>query len=92
MNDDEPWEEDVHETMAGISLEEIHGWDKLRDQIKKDLKKNHTSLPLLHINQLMILQNFATLRLKGHSCISTSNQIAQQWHEKKDGLSIHFAC
>jgi hypothetical protein len=91
MNDDEPWEEDVHETMAGISLEEIRGWDKLRDQIKKDLKKNHTSLPLSHINQLMILRNFATLRLKGHSRISASNQIAQQWHEKKDGSSIHFA-
>jgi hypothetical protein len=91
VNDDEPWEEDVHETMAGASPKEIRGWDKLRDQIKKDLTRNHASLPLSHINQLMILRNFATLRLKGHSRISASNQIAQQWHEKMDGSSIHFA-
>ena len=90
-NDEEPWEEDVHETMAGISPKEVRGWDKLRDQIKKDLKKKHTSLPLSHINQLMILRNFTTLCLKGHSFISTSHQIAQQWHEKTDGSSIHFA-
>jgi hypothetical protein len=90
-NDEEPWEEDVHEMMAGISPKEIRGWDKLRDQIKKDLKKKHTSLPLSHINQLMILRNFATLRMKGHSRILTSRQIAQQWHEKTDGSSIHFA-
>jgi hypothetical protein len=78
--------------MAGILIlpREIQGWDKLRDQIKKDLKKKHTSLPLSHINQLMILQNFATLHLKGHSHISTSHQIAQQWHEKTDGSSIYF--
>ena len=77
--------------MAGVSPGEIRGWDKLRDQIKKDLKKKHTSLPLSHINQLMILRNFATLRLKGYSCMSTSHQIAKQWHENTDGSSIHFA-
>src|SRR5262249_1801869 len=39
------------------------------------------SLPLLQINQLLILANFATLRLKGFKCINASLQIAQQWHE-----------
>ena len=91
LDDSEPWEEVVHETMTGSSLADIRGWEPLRDQIKKDLKKRHSSLPLSHINQLMILRNFATLRIKGHSRMSSSHQIAQQWHEKSDGTILHFA-
>jgi hypothetical protein len=53
------------------------------------LKKNHKSLPLSAINQLMILSNFATLRLKGALQISASVEIAWQWHE---GNGIWFSC
>jgi hypothetical protein len=44
-------------------------------------------LPLLQINQLLILRNFATLCLKGYQTIAASFEIARQWHEK-DGT--HF--
>jgi len=40
----------------------------------------------------MILWNFATLCLKGHSHMSASHQITQQWHEKSHGSSIYFEC
>ena len=41
------------------------------------------------INQLMILQNFAMLRIKGFGCMAASEDIARQWH---DGKGVHFAC
>ncbi|KAI9448581.1 hypothetical protein H4582DRAFT_1796117, partial [Lactarius indigo] len=37
-------------------------------------------LSLSQINQMMILSNFATLWLKGTSCIRASEEIARQWH------------
>ena len=40
------------------------------------------------INQLLLLRNFATLRIKGTRKIAASCKIAQQWH---DGEGIHFA-
>jgi hypothetical protein len=40
------------------------------------------------INQLMILQNFAMLQIKGLRHMAASKDIAQQWH---DGKGIHFA-
>ena len=43
---------------------------------------------LTQINQLMILRNFTTLRLKGLQRIVASKQIAEQWHK---GRSIYFA-
>jgi hypothetical protein len=85
----EPWEEEIHETLQ--PQVEIRGWNLLCDQIKKDLKAQHLTLPLSQINQLMILRNFATLRLKGHGRIAASLEIALQWHEK-DEPSTHFAC
>lgn len=45
-------------------------------------------MTLTQINQLMILRNFATLRIKGLGHMAVSEQIAQQWHE---GWGIHFA-
>jgi hypothetical protein len=60
----------------------------LRDQIKANLKKQGSTLPLSQINQLLILRNFTTLRLKGYWTIAASLEIARQWHEK-DGT--HFA-
>jgi hypothetical protein len=47
---------------------------------------------LLQINQLLIMRNFATLRLKGLGRIAASKEIARQWHEKLEGSSDHFAC
>ena len=46
--------------------DEICSWDVLRNQITTDLKKTGKTLPLSQINQLLILRNFATLRLKGY--------------------------
>jgi len=60
----------------------------LRTQIKADLKKNSKTLRLSRINQLMVLSNFATLRLKGVPCMQASMEIARQWH---DGGGMHFA-
>ncbi|KIJ95381.1 hypothetical protein K443DRAFT_108857, partial [Laccaria amethystina LaAM-08-1] len=60
----EAWEGELDETLTPNA--EIQNWAALRTQIKADLKKKHKSMPLSKINQLMILQNFATLRLKGY--------------------------
>jgi hypothetical protein len=48
-------------------------------------RKNTT---LTGINQLMILQNFVTLRIKGFGHMATCKEIALQWH---DGKGTHFA-
>ena len=46
--DEVAWEQGVCETMMGDvkSSTEIGGWEALRNQIKKDLKKQHESLAL----------------------------------------------
>jgi hypothetical protein len=61
---------------------EIKDWETLQRQIKADLKKNVKKLSLSEINKLIILSNFATLHLKGHSCMDASFQIAEQWHDR----------
>ena len=48
-------------------------------------KKNESPTIL---NKLTILQNFATLHIKGVRCIAASEEIAQQFHE---GTGHHFA-
>ena len=88
--DDEEWEAELNESLAPATTE-IWDWLTLRSQIKTDLKKKAKSLSLPHINQLLILQNFATLRLKGLGRIAASKEIARQWHDKLDGSSDHFA-
>lgn len=80
------WEDDADECVHGNI--EIRAWDELREQIKKDLKKNSNCLPLSKINQLLVIRNFATLRLKGYGRIQASEEIAQQWHE---GEGKHYA-
>ncbi|KAF8590727.1 hypothetical protein K439DRAFT_1611845 [Ramaria rubella] len=89
--DIEGWEEDVSETVRPHDRDNIRGWAELCTQIKEDLKKKHSRMCLSEINQLMILRNFATLCLKGHGRIASSNEIAKQWHEQVDGSSNHFA-
>jgi len=44
--------------------EDVRGWEDLRDKIKKDIEEAHKqNEPPKHINQLLILRNFATLQL-----------------------------
>lgn len=83
----EPWEDEIHEALA--PKPEIQPWPKLRDQIKKDLKRKANSLT--QINQLLIIRNFATLRIKGNGRMGASFKIAEQWHEGT-GSQRNFAC
>ena len=83
----EEWEDELDDGLTGRPSE-IRDWNTLRTQIKADLKKKGRTLPLSRINQLMLLSNFATLRLKGLSRMQASLEIAQQWHE---GDGIWFA-
>ncbi|KIK81411.1 hypothetical protein PAXRUDRAFT_15258 [Paxillus rubicundulus Ve08.2h10] len=59
----EVWEDELQESIAPTT--KIHDWETLRAQIQLNLKKKHKYLPLSQINQLMILSNFAMLRIKG---------------------------
>jgi len=44
--------------------EDVCGWEDLRDKIKKDIEEAHKqNEPPKHINQLLILWNFAMLQL-----------------------------
>ncbi|KIM64084.1 hypothetical protein SCLCIDRAFT_23712 [Scleroderma citrinum Foug A] len=76
----EEWENELMTTL--MSCTDICDWGTLCDQIQDDLKK-HKSLPLSQVNQLMILSHFATLRLKGSSCIATSMEITWLWYDGK---------
>jgi hypothetical protein len=80
------WEDDLDECVhAGV---DVRGWALLRDQIKQDLKVGAKTLPMSKINQLLVLRNFATLRLKGCGIIEAGNEITRQWHE---GEGKHYA-
>ena len=76
----EGWEEELEENVLPEKTE-IRGWDILRKKIKAELKKKHKTLTISQHNQLLILRNFATLRLKGWGRIQASLHIAEQWHE-----------
>ncbi|KAF9236630.1 hypothetical protein BU15DRAFT_76727 [Melanogaster broomeanus] len=78
----EDWEDELDDTIRGPTAE-IKDWKLLREQIKANLKNKHKTLPLSQINQLMILSNFATLRLKGTSRITASTEIARQWEDSR---------
>ena len=84
---EDAWEEVLEEQERGGV--EIRGWDELREQVKDDLAKDaKTGLPFSRVNQLMLIQSFATLRLKGLGRIEASLEIARQWHE---GEGKHLA-
>jgi len=93
--DSEKEEEDMRNFMdAGGAeprgIEDVQGWQELQEQIKSDLLIAHKQYdPISHINQLLVLRNFATLRLKGIGCMDASRAIALQWHP---GEGVHFAC
>jgi hypothetical protein len=82
--DMEAWEEELEQDINNLPIE-IKDWAALRTQIKADLKKNAKKFALSQINKLMIICNFATLRLKGRSRVEASLEIAAQWHEQ-DGV------
>jgi len=88
FNAEEMWEDELQEQEWGGV--EVRGWYELREQIKKDLqqKGKKTHLSFSQINQLLLIRNFATLRLKGMGRIAASLEIAHQWHEDK---GAHFA-
>ncbi len=70
-------------------MEDIQGWQELREQIKSDLELAEKSKSSLSkITQLLILRNFATLRIKGCGRMAASEDIARQWRE---GKGAHFA-
>ena len=83
----EDWEHELDKTVQRPPAK-IKDWEVLRAQIKQDLKKQSKILTLSAINQLLILSNFATLRLKGALRIRASEEIARQWHE---GEGKYFA-
>ena len=84
--DIEDWEEALDDAVQGNA--DIRDWEVLREQIKTTLRKKSKQLPLTQINQLMILTNFATLRLKGYTRNAASLEIAKQWH---NGDGVWFA-
>jgi hypothetical protein len=85
--DGEAWEDELHENISNPKVVP-RPWDELRKKIKDDMKKNKKKLSLSQINQMMILANFATLRLKGITRIDASVEIARQWHE---GQGVWFS-
>ncbi|KIO12001.1 hypothetical protein M404DRAFT_125666 [Pisolithus tinctorius Marx 270] len=87
LSDAEAWEEELEMTTNGGS-DGIRGWVDLRNQIRADLKRKGRTQSLNQINQLLILSNFATLRLQGVSRTEASLQIAKQW---RDGDATYFA-
>ena len=86
--DEEDWEPEGEVDDMMQVVDKIRGGEELRCQITADLKANNQSLPLSKVNQLLILRNFATLRLKGFNKIAASEHIAQEWH---DGEGRYFA-
>ncbi|KZV74693.1 hypothetical protein PENSPDRAFT_572631 [Peniophora sp. CONT] len=87
-DDGEDFGEDV-ERLVTMEKAEVRGWKELREQIKKDLAADKKrSLTFSQINQLLIIRNFATLRLKGLGWMAASDAIALQWHE---GEGVHYA-
>ena len=82
-------DEEAEEAEQVRAREEIRGWPELQEQIKEDQKmaQKQKASPT-RINQLMILRNFATLRIKGFGRMATSQEIARQWHE---GKGVHFS-
>ena len=82
------WEEEIEDEIQGSV--EVRDWEVLRKVIKNEIQKKSKILPLSSVNKLMILANFATLRLRGHSQIAASIAIADQWYHGK-GEGVWFA-
>jgi hypothetical protein len=79
----EAWEDELEENLASSVQHPLRDWDEIRTEVKAELKKNSSIMPLSRLNQLMIISNFATLRLKGVSRTQAEIEIARQWHHGK---------
>ncbi|KIK65076.1 hypothetical protein GYMLUDRAFT_240397 [Collybiopsis luxurians FD-317 M1] len=85
--DMEDWEDELHETAQACN--DICGWAELQEQINYELTQaKKKGMPLVEMNQLKIIKNFATLRLKGFSLMQASKELALQWHK---GEGVNFA-
>jgi hypothetical protein len=82
-------DEDEIEEEAQGPKPHVRDWADLQKEIKDNLRKNRKTLLLSHINQLMIISNFATLRLKEVSRTQASLETAQQWHEGEGNWFAH---
>jgi hypothetical protein len=81
IESEEALEDELEENLRGD--ETVKDWGTLRDMAKQQLKKNKNKLTMTQINQLMMISNFATLRLKGFKQEEYGRLIAQQWHHGK---------
>jgi hypothetical protein len=71
------------------ATEDVRTWEELREQIKGDLQNGYREhAPHARMNQLTILRNFATLRIKGKGRIAASEEVTRQFHK---GTGVHFA-
>ncbi|KAJ7884263.1 hypothetical protein B0H13DRAFT_1890044 [Mycena leptocephala] len=74
----EAWEDELEENIASTVKGPPRPWDEIRKEVKAELKKNSKIMPLSRVNQLMIVSNFATLRLKGSGTM-----------EREKGTGLH---
>ena len=89
-SDDEEDDMDTFIEASGCEpKEEVRLWLELRNQVKADLEAAHKKkASLTHMKELLILQNFATLRMQGDGRIAASMHIARQM---TDGVGTYFA-
>ncbi|KAJ3978339.1 hypothetical protein F5890DRAFT_1602365 [Lentinula detonsa] len=80
--DGEFLEDEMDENLAK-PISEIKPWDKLWAQLKAEIKGHSKTLPVSKLNRLLILVNFANLRLKGESRMKASESIAKAWHDNR---------
>ncbi|KIK52891.1 hypothetical protein GYMLUDRAFT_250871 [Collybiopsis luxurians FD-317 M1] len=81
-SDMDDWEDELHDTAQACN--DIRGWAKLQEQINSELTQaKKKGMPLAQMNQLTIIRNFATLRLKGFLHMQASQERALQWHESE---------
>jgi hypothetical protein len=86
-------EEETINSVLGAGVDppkvDVRDWKDLWEQIKDNIVKAHKKRArLTTINQLLLLHNFSTLRIKGVGRMAASKEIARQWHE---GEGTHFA-
>ncbi|KAF8510328.1 hypothetical protein JB92DRAFT_3119111 [Gautieria morchelliformis] len=82
MNDEdaEYWEAELDDAVQDETAA-VKDWATLRSEVKTHMKKHSKIMPLSHLDQYMILGNFATLRIRGVTRIKASQEITRQWHD-----------
>jgi hypothetical protein len=72
-NLEEGWEAELEDQVRD---KEVQAWPELRERIKRMLDHDERSLSLSQVNQLLLLRNFATLRVKGLGAMAASRELA----------------